>query len=188
VLATGSTSITTRSTSRSTRTRIPSGRAPRGAAFYYNEATTSSRSPLRRRRGEPDHWETYSSARGTLLELIKSGAQLPPGLFIFEDPPLHDLHRGLLSRVFTPRQDERHRAQVASSVPAASTRWSVPEASTSSPTSAPRCRCGRSACSSDPRAGPGASAIRSTRACASRTAPCPSSERAQELRPGEQLR
>ena len=49
-------------------------------------------------------WETYSSARGTLLELIKSGAQLPPGLFIFEDPPLHDVHRGLLSRVFTPRR------------------------------------------------------------------------------------
>jgi cytochrome P450 len=49
-------------------------------------------------------WATYSSSRGTLLELIKSGAKLPPGLFIFEDPPAHDLHRGLLSRVFTPRR------------------------------------------------------------------------------------
>ena len=29
---------------------------------------------------------------------------MPPGIFIFEDPPAHDLHRGLLSRVFTPRR------------------------------------------------------------------------------------
>ena len=49
-------------------------------------------------------WRTYSSARGTLLELIKSGMEIPPGSMIFEDPPNHDLHRGLLSRVFTPRK------------------------------------------------------------------------------------
>ena len=49
-------------------------------------------------------WRTYSSAKGTLLELIKSGMEIPPGSIIFEDPPNHDLHRGLLSRVFTPRK------------------------------------------------------------------------------------
>ena len=49
-------------------------------------------------------WKTYSSAKGTLLELIKADIELPPGIFIFEDPPAHDLHRGLLSRVFTPRR------------------------------------------------------------------------------------
>jgi cytochrome P450 len=49
-------------------------------------------------------WRTYSSARGTVLELIKSGMEIPPGSIIFEDPPDHDLHRGLLSRVFTPRK------------------------------------------------------------------------------------
>ncbi len=49
-------------------------------------------------------WKTYSSAKGTLLELIKADIELPPGTFIFEDPPAHDLHRGLLSRVFTPRR------------------------------------------------------------------------------------
>src|SRR5262245_987691 len=38
-------------------------------------------------------WETYSSARGTLLELIKSDFDIPPGSIIFEDPPAHDLHR-----------------------------------------------------------------------------------------------
>jgi cytochrome P450 len=30
--------------------------------------------------------------------------EIPPGSIIFEDPPDHDLHRGLLSRVFTPRK------------------------------------------------------------------------------------
>src|SRR5262249_53592648 len=49
-------------------------------------------------------WKTYSSARGTVLELIKSGMEMPPGIMIFEDPPPHTLHRGLLSRVFTPRR------------------------------------------------------------------------------------
>ena len=48
-------------------------------------------------------WETYISSKGTLLELIKSGYELPPGSIIFEDPPAHNLHRRLLSRVFTPR-------------------------------------------------------------------------------------
>jgi cytochrome P450 len=49
-------------------------------------------------------WKTYSSARGTVLELIKSGGAELPGSIIFEDPPRHDLHRGLLARVFTPRR------------------------------------------------------------------------------------
>ena len=49
-------------------------------------------------------WKRYSSARGTLLELIKSGMEIPPGSIIFEDPPTHDIHRGLLARVFTPRR------------------------------------------------------------------------------------
>ena len=49
-------------------------------------------------------WRTYSSARGTVLELLKAGIDVPPGSIIFEDPPTHDLHRGLLSRVFTPRR------------------------------------------------------------------------------------
>lgn len=49
-------------------------------------------------------WRTYSSAKGTVLELLKSGFEIPPGSIIFEDPPGHDLHRGLLARVFTPRK------------------------------------------------------------------------------------
>src|SRR5687768_6882736 len=49
-------------------------------------------------------WQTYSSARGTIVEFIKSGMEPPPGSIIFEDPPGHDLHRGILSRAFTPRR------------------------------------------------------------------------------------
>lgn len=49
-------------------------------------------------------WSTYSSARGTVLELVRSGFEIPPGSIIFEDPPSHDVHRGLLARVFTPRK------------------------------------------------------------------------------------
>jgi cytochrome P450 len=48
-------------------------------------------------------WETYVSSKGTVLELIKSGTELPPGSIIFEDPPAHHVHRRLLARVFTPR-------------------------------------------------------------------------------------
>ena len=49
-------------------------------------------------------WETYRSGRGTVLEIIRAGVEIPPGILLFEDPPLHDAHRALLSRVFTPRR------------------------------------------------------------------------------------
>ncbi len=49
-------------------------------------------------------WETFSSSRGGILEIIQANIQMPPGVFIFEDPPIHAMHRGLLSRVFTPRK------------------------------------------------------------------------------------
>jgi cytochrome P450 len=49
-------------------------------------------------------WPTYISGRGSVLEIIKSGVEMPPGTILFEDPPAHDVHRGLLSRVFTPKR------------------------------------------------------------------------------------
>jgi hypothetical protein len=49
-------------------------------------------------------WRSYSSARGSVLEIIKSGVKMPPGMFIFEDPPIHDVHRSVLARAFTPRR------------------------------------------------------------------------------------
>ena len=48
--------------------------------------------------------ETFSSARGSVLEFIKADIEMPPGVVIFEDPPQHTAHRGLLSRVFTPKR------------------------------------------------------------------------------------
>jgi cytochrome P450 len=50
-----------------------------------------------------DH-ETFSSARGAILELIKANIDIPKGVVIFEDPPIHDIHRKLLSRMFTARK------------------------------------------------------------------------------------
>jgi cytochrome P450 len=49
-------------------------------------------------------WDTYRSGRGTVLEIVRAGVEIPPGILLFEDPPLHDAHRALLSRVFTPRR------------------------------------------------------------------------------------
>ena len=49
-------------------------------------------------------WETFSNSRSDILEIIKSGFELPSGVVMFEDPPVHTMHRGLMSRVFTPRR------------------------------------------------------------------------------------
>ncbi|WP_405181199.1 cytochrome P450 [Nocardia sp. NBC_01377] len=48
--------------------------------------------------------DTFISGRGAILELIKANIEIPSGALIFEDPPVHDIHRGLLSRMFTPRK------------------------------------------------------------------------------------
>ena len=49
-------------------------------------------------------WDTYRSGKGSTLESIKAGYPMPLGLFLMEDPPIHDVHRGLMSRVFTPKK------------------------------------------------------------------------------------
>jgi cytochrome P450 len=49
-------------------------------------------------------WQTFSNSRGDILEIIQAGVELPPGVVMFEDPPPHTMHRGLMSRVFTPRR------------------------------------------------------------------------------------
>jgi cytochrome P450 len=54
-------------------------------------------------RGLADR-DTFSSARGGVLEYIKGNIPIPQGVFIFEDPPLHTIHRGLVSRIFTPKK------------------------------------------------------------------------------------
>jgi cytochrome P450 len=55
---------------------------------------------------ELPNWEMYRSGHDTTIDVITSGIEVPPGVILFEDPPLHDLHPRLLSKVFTPRRME----------------------------------------------------------------------------------
>ena len=86
-------------------------------------------------------WRSYSSARGSVLEIIKSGIQLPPGMFIFEDPPIHDVHRGVLARAFTPRRMAAIEPQVRAFCARCLDPLVGARASTSSRTWDRRCRC-----------------------------------------------
>ncbi|WP_416969706.1 cytochrome P450 [Streptomyces sp. 4F14] len=75
------------------------------APLYYNE-THDFYAVTRHadvQRGLAD-WQTFSSARGDILEIVQADIELPPGTLIFEDPPVHDIHRRLLARLFTPRR------------------------------------------------------------------------------------
>jgi len=49
-------------------------------------------------------WRTFSNSRSDILDIIKANLELPPGVVLFEDPPLHAMHRSLMSRVFSPRR------------------------------------------------------------------------------------
>ena len=80
------------------------------APLYYNEQVRLLRAePLRRRRGRasptgrptapPRGCCSRSSRRSS-----STAVELPPGNVLFEDPPIHDVHRGILSRVFTPKR------------------------------------------------------------------------------------
>lgn len=48
--------------------------------------------------------DNLSSAKGDILEVVKAEPVMPAGVFINEDPPLHTMHRLLVSRAFTPRK------------------------------------------------------------------------------------
>ncbi|MGZ4681212.1 MAG: cytochrome P450 [Acidimicrobiales bacterium] len=75
------------------------------APLYYNEKydffAVSRADDLD--RVLTDH-ETFISGRGAFLDFIRADIPMPPGMFIFEDPPIHTRHRKLVSRVFTPRR------------------------------------------------------------------------------------
>lgn len=60
------------------------------ALSRYQDVLDASQQPL-----------LYSSAQGTSLERLDTGALLP--MMIFMDPPTHDHHRKLVGRAFTPR-------------------------------------------------------------------------------------
>jgi cytochrome P450 len=75
------------------------------APLYYNDThdfyAVSRAADVE--RAFADH-KRLISGRSDILEFIKSGLGFPSGMFIFEDPPQHTKHRGLLSRVFTPKK------------------------------------------------------------------------------------
>jgi cytochrome P450 len=79
------------------------------APLYYNEVhdfyALSRFHDVERALGNPD---TFLSSWGTTVEAIKANMKAdfkaPNGVFIQEDPPLHTVHRGVLSRVFTPKK------------------------------------------------------------------------------------
>ncbi|BBZ41546.1 cytochrome P450 [Mycobacterium conspicuum] len=60
-------------------------------------------------------FETYSSAYGIDLSMVRSG-QRPPQSIIFMDPPDHRHMRSLLNKVFTPRAIQSQREMVVEKV------------------------------------------------------------------------
>ncbi len=77
------------------------------APLYYNEkydffAVTRYKDV----RDMSADWRTYSSARGSVLELIDAGPEVLEVArnMLFEDPPIHDEHRAILARSFSPRR------------------------------------------------------------------------------------
>jgi cytochrome P450 len=49
-------------------------------------------------------WQTFSSARGDILEIVKANMEIPPGTLLMEDPPIQHIHRRLLGRLFTAQR------------------------------------------------------------------------------------
>ena len=48
--------------------------------------------------------EIFSSARSDIMEFIREDIDIPNGMFIWHDPPLHTVYRTIVSRVFTPKR------------------------------------------------------------------------------------
>ncbi|WP_204080780.1 cytochrome P450 [Mycobacterium riyadhense] len=75
------------------------------APIYYNERygfwAISRHADVEKALAD---WQTFSNSRSDILELVKSEFDMPPGVMMFEDPPMHTMLRGVMSRVFTPRR------------------------------------------------------------------------------------
>ena len=82
------------------------------APLYYNEQhdffAVSRYDDVE--RGLADR-ETYISGRGAILELIKANIEMPPGVIIFEDPPVHTHAPRLAVAGVHAEEDERARAE-----------------------------------------------------------------------------
>ena len=75
------------------------------APLYYNSKydfyAVSRADDVEQAFTDPEH---LISGKSDILEYIRAGIDWPQGFFIFEDPPQHTKHRGVLSRTFTPRR------------------------------------------------------------------------------------
>ena len=75
------------------------------APLYYNEPhdfyAVSRFADVERGYLDP---KTFISGRGGIIELIRANIEMPSGVLIFEDPPVHTIHRRLMSRVFSPNR------------------------------------------------------------------------------------
>src|SRR6202011_5326045 len=75
------------------------------APIYYNERydfwAISRHADVEKALGD---WQIFSNRRSDILELVKSKFDMPPGVLMCQDPPMHTMLRGLMGRVFTPRR------------------------------------------------------------------------------------
>ena len=83
------------------------------APLYHNEQygfyAVSRYADVERCLGD---WESFSSARGDVLEMIQNNAPVPQGSFIHHDPPAHTVYRKALTRVFSPKKMAALEAQI----------------------------------------------------------------------------
>jgi cytochrome P450 len=56
--------------------------------------------------------DTYISRHGDVYEQIRNRVPMPKGIFICEDPPLHTMHRSVLTRIFTPKRMQALEPQI----------------------------------------------------------------------------
>ena len=82
----------------------------------------------------PDR-ETFISGKGMSFNVISKDLQMPPGLFINEDAPMHTMHRSIVSRLFTPAWSAGSSRRSARSARRSSTVWWAATPSTSCATS-----------------------------------------------------
>ena len=75
------------------------------APLYYNEEydfwALSRHADV---EGAVSNHAALSHRYGAILEMIRARMVSPPGNVLGEDPPLHPMHRKLMSRVFTPKK------------------------------------------------------------------------------------
>ncbi len=84
--------------------------------------------------------QRLSSAKGDILEVVKTDPVMPLGVFINEDPPLHTMHRALVSRAFMPKKMKALENRCGPSASRAWIRWWAPISSTSCRTWVGSCR------------------------------------------------